>query len=127
VWRSAEGVAAAEPLDGMFVTETGPSGQVAVLGIFGMHRARPGFAAVAVEGTLDGAEPATGELDVAAARSDGSPTFSPLLQGGAAAGLYSVVTAGELLLLACRLLARLPSAEDAASDAADTPERAIDV
>jgi hypothetical protein len=82
---------------------------------------------VAVAGTLDGAEPATGELDVAAARSDGSPTFSPLLQGGAAAGLYSVVTAGELLLLACRLLARLPSAEDAASDAADTPERAIDV
>jgi len=127
VWRPAEGGAAAEPLDGAFVTETGTPGEMSVLGIFGMHRARPGFSAVAVEGTVDGQEPGAGELVVAAARPDGSPPFSAVLQGGPAAGLYSLVTTGELLLLTCRLLAQLPPPAVHPPQAPHALERVIDV
>lgn len=110
VWRPGT---PPEPLDGAFVTETPRAGEIAVLGIFGMHRARPGFRAVAVEGRAD-ADSATGEeLEVLAARADGSPPFAPLIEGGQQAGIFSVATAGEMLLLVCRLLALLPVTSDA--------------
>jgi hypothetical protein len=110
VWRPLGTGEPPEPLDGMFVTETGERGAIAVLAIFGMHRARPGFSAVAVEGRMDDAA-AAGELEVAARRADGSAAFAPLLEGGEEAGLYSVATPGELLLLTCRLAALLPPGE----------------
>lgn len=113
VWRAAEagggvGGVPPEPLDGVFVTEAEQPGAIAALGIFGMHGARPGFSAVAFEGRADAADAGAEELEVLARREDGSPSFAPLLVGGDKAGLYSVVNAGELLLLTCRLLATLP-------------------
>lgn len=113
VWRVPGPGETAEPLDGMFVTETAVPGTVAVLGISGMHRHRPGFSAVAVEGHADADDPTGAELLVAVRREDGSPPFAPLLAGGREAGLYSVANAGELLLLTCRLLAGLPVDGDA--------------
>lgn len=126
-WRAAVPDAAPEPLDGMFVTQTPVAHEVRVLAIFGMHRNRPGFSAVAVEGRLNEDDATGGALEVAAARDDGSAVFAPLLEGGERAGLYSVANAGELLLLTCRLLAVLPSAPREPGDAQrETTERFID-
>ena len=54
-------------------------------------------------------DPTAGEIEIAAAREDGTPPFAPKLAGGSAAGLYSVANAAELLLLTCRLLTLLDS------------------
>ncbi len=105
VWGAPSEGSAPEPLDGMFVSRAGPSDEIAVLAIFGMRPDRPGFSAVGLEGRADRA----GEIEVAAARGDGSVSFDPTLAGGTAAGLYSVANTGELLLLTGRLLALLDS------------------
>lgn len=111
VWGTPTADGAAEPLDGLFVAETVESGGIAVLGIFGVREGRPGFSAVGLEGRADAADPTGSEIEVAAAREDGSERFSPTLAGGAEAGLYSLANAGELLLLTCRLLVLLPEME----------------
>lgn len=100
-----------EPLDGMFVSRTEPAGTVGVLAIFGMRPDRPGFSAVGLEGRADADDPSGAEIEIAAAREDGSAPFGPTLAGGTAAGLYSVANPGELLLLTCRLLALLDSGQ----------------
>jgi len=104
VWGTPTADGAAEPLDGLFVTETAEPGRIAVLGIFGMREGRPGFSAVGLDGHADSDDPSAGEIEVAAARADGSERFSPTLAGGAEAGLYSLANAAELLLLTCKLL-----------------------
>ena len=109
VWGSPHEATPPEPLDGMFVSETGTPGEISVLAIFGMRPDRPGFSAVGLEGRADPDDPSDNEIEIAAARDDGSPAFGPKLAGGSAAGLYSVANAGELLLLTCRLLAALDS------------------
>ena len=109
VWGSPNGSSPPEPLDGMFVARTPADGAIAVLAIFGMRPDRPGFSAVALEGRADPDDAAAGEIEIAAARTDGSAPFGPKLAGGTAAGLYSVASAGELLLLTGRLLAQLDS------------------
>lgn len=111
VWGTPTEGGAPEPLDGMFVAETPTPGGVAVLGIFGMRPDRPGFSAMGLEGRADAADSNGGEIEVAAAREDGSAPFGPTLAGGTKAGLYSLANPGELLLLTCRLLA-LPTAKD---------------
>jgi hypothetical protein len=111
VWGSPTPGTAPEPLDGMFVGRGGLPGSVAVLAIFGMRPDRPGFSAVGIEGRADSDEAGENEIEVAAARGDGSAPFGPVLAGGSAAGLHSVANAGELLLLACRLLDLLPPSE----------------
>lgn len=108
VWGTPTPDGPTEPLDGIFVTQTSAPDGIAVLGIFGMRPDRPGFSAIGVEGRADADEPRGGELEVAAARSDGSAPFGPILPGGSAAGLHSLANAGELLLLTCRLVALLP-------------------
>jgi hypothetical protein len=129
VWGTPTAEGAAEPLDGMFVSETAvpEGGNIAVLGIFGMREGRPGFSAVGLDGRADADDPTGGEIAIAAARDDGSERFSPTLSGGAQAGLYSLANAGELLLLTCRLLAVLPVSRDAAGDMHDALERFVDV
>jgi hypothetical protein len=131
VWRAPGPGETVEPLDGMFVTETAVHGTIAILGISGMHRNRPGFSAVAVEGRAGADDPAGDELLVEIAREDGSPPFTPLLPGGREAGVYSLANAGELLLLTCRLLARLPATAEGwgAGDAGDGDgaERFVDL
>jgi hypothetical protein len=112
VWGTPTADGAPEPLDGLFVTEAAEPGRIAVLAIFGMREGRPGFSAVGLEGRADADDPTGGEIQIAAAREDGSERFSPTLAGGAQAGLYSLANAGELLLLTCRLLAVLPAPRD---------------
>jgi len=111
VWGTPTADGAAEPLDGLFVTEGVESGKIAVLAIFGMREGRPGFSAVGLDGHADSDDPSAAEIEVGAAREDGSERFSPTLAGGAQAGLYSLANAGELLLLTCRLLVLLPEME----------------
>jgi hypothetical protein len=108
VWGSPSATAPPEPLDGMFVSAGAAPGAARVLAIFGMRPDRPGFSAVGIDDRADTADAAGNEIEVAAARDDGSAPFAPLLAGGTAAGLYSVANAGELLLLTCRLLTLLP-------------------
>jgi len=114
VWGSPNEASPPEPLDGMFVSASpseagGGAGAISVLAIFGMRPDRPGFSAVGLEGRADLDDPASGEIEIAAARDDGTAPFAPKLAGGTAAGLYSVANAGELLLLTCRLLTLLDS------------------
>ena len=111
VWGSPTPGTPPEPLDGMFVSHGQQVGSVAVLAIFGMRPDRPGFSAVGIEGRADSDEAGQNEIEVAAAREDGSAPFGPMLAGGSTAGLQSVANAGELLLLACRLLDLLPAGE----------------
>ncbi|OLB49122.1 MAG: hypothetical protein AUI08_09215 [Gemmatimonadetes bacterium 13_2_20CM_2_65_7] len=110
VWGSPNADAPAEPLDGMFVSGTAVPGEIAVLGIFGLRPDRPGFSAVGLQGHADADDASGGEIEVAAAREDGTAAFGPMLTGGTAAGLYSVANPGELLLLTSRLLTLLDSA-----------------
>jgi hypothetical protein len=111
VWGAPNESSPPEPLDGMFVNESASGGgEIAVLAIFGMRPDRPGFSAVGLEGRADPDDATAGEIEIAAARDDGSAPFGPKLAGGTAAGLYSVANAGELLLLTCRLLPLLDSA-----------------
>jgi hypothetical protein len=80
-----------EPLDGCFVHRA-PGDALRVLGIFGVHPDRMGFSVVE----------AAGPLAAGLARPDGSALFAPRLQGGAAAGLYSIAGEEELLELGWR-------------------------
>lgn len=127
VWGTPTADGAAEPLDGLFVTETAEPGRIAVLGIFGMREGRAGFSAVGLEGHADSDDPSAGEIEVAAAREDGSERFSPTLTGGAQAGLYSLANAGEMLLLTCTLLALLPVGDAAQATADPFVERVVEV
>ncbi|MFN2570547.1 MAG: hypothetical protein ABR537_02885 [Gemmatimonadales bacterium] len=121
VWGTPTADGPPEPLDGMFVSAGSETDTIAVLAIFGMRPDRPGFSALGLEGRADPGDATPQEIEIAAAREDGSAPFGPTLAGGSAAGLYSVANAGELLLLTCRLLTLLPrhaaSGEPPQSDA----------
>ncbi len=127
VWGTPTADGAPEPLDGLFVTEAAEPGRIAVLAIFGMREGRPGFSAVGLEGRADADDPTGGEIEIAAAREDGSERFSPTLAGGAQAGLYSLANAGELLLLTCRLLALLPAPRETGNAQRETLEQVVSV
>lgn len=93
-----------QPLDGIFVRPWPGSGYF-VLGVFGLHPDRAGFSVVEADGYVEG--------DLV--RPDGSAPFSPVLPGGGAAGLYSIVGVEELLELAARTV---PLAREASACAA---------
>jgi len=101
VWAEVEPGTAPQPLDGFFLARTDDS-TADVLAVFGLHPARSAFAVVPVAGPWE--EPT---LATAASRPDGSRVFSSQLRGGEAAGLLTVATGAELLLLARRLAASL--------------------
>lgn len=90
VWARVIDGEAAEPMDGCFVHAA--EGALRVLGIFGLRPDRDGFSAVETMG------PRPHGLE----RPDGTPVFSPVLAGGRAAGLYSLIGAEELLELGWR-------------------------
>jgi hypothetical protein len=90
VWARVIDDKAAEPMDGCFVHAA--DGALRVLGIFGLRPDRDGFSAVETMG------PRPHGLE----RPDGTPVFSPVLAGGRAAGLYSLIGAEELLELGWR-------------------------
>lgn len=83
-----------QPLDGLFVRPWSDGG-LFLLAVFGMHPGQAGFSVVDADGY-----PET-ELQ----RADGSPLFGPVLAGGAAAGLHSIVGGEELLELGARTVA----------------------
>jgi hypothetical protein len=120
MWGTPTAGAAAEPLDGMFVSETARPGEIAVLGIFGMREGRPGFSAVGLEGRADADDAAADEIPIAA-------PFTSTLAGADRAGIHSVESAGELLLLTCRLLALLPATRDPGSEIRGAAERIVEV
>jgi hypothetical protein len=91
VWAELAEGSPHEPLDGMFV-RAWPGGGFFVLAVFGLHPGRSGFSVV----DADGYPPER------ALRADQSPLFAPVLPGGVAAGLYSIVAEEELLELARR-------------------------
>jgi len=93
VWAALAPEAPPEPLDGCFVHSV-PGGDLRVLGIFGMYPGRMGFSVVE----------AAGIPGQSTARRDGSALFSPVLAGGTAAGIHSLVGPDELVELASRLL-----------------------
>jgi hypothetical protein len=92
IWAQAVTGEAPEPLDGCFVHASPEGTSLRVLGVFGVYHERAGFTVVEVAGTRP----------VALIRADGSPLFSPTLQGGAAAGLFSLAGGEELLELGWR-------------------------
>ncbi len=104
-----------QPLDGIFVRPW-PRGGFFVLAIFGLHPGREGFSVVDADGYREG------DLE----RGDGSPLFSPVLPGGAAAGLFSIVGGEELLELAARASSLLPEALSCAGPA-HRPHVAVDL
>lgn len=91
VWAAVVENEAPEPLDGLFVSRA-PTGDLRILGIFGLRPDRAGFSAVE----------AIGPRPEGLAREDGSALFDPTLPGGAAAGLRSIVGQEELLALGWR-------------------------
>ena len=91
VWARVIGDDTAEPMDGCFVHTT-PTGELRVLGIFGLRPDRAGFSAVET----------AGPRPEGLARPDGTPLFAPTLAGGKAAGLFSLAGAEELLELGWR-------------------------
>jgi hypothetical protein len=104
-----------QPLDGLFVRPW-PSSGYFVLAIFGLHPDREGFSVVDAEGYRDATY----------ARDDGSPLFHPVLPGGTAAGLFSIIGAEELLELGARGEALLPEAA-ACAGSGRRPNTAIEL
>ncbi|MDZ4674756.1 MAG: hypothetical protein SGI84_09890 [Gemmatimonadota bacterium] len=79
-----------EPLDGWFAQAQ--RDHLALVAVFGLLPGRPGFTVAHTDG------PVPGPL----AREDGSPLFASTLEGGTAAGLWSLVGQRELLELGWR-------------------------
>lgn len=80
-----------EPLDGLFVIAA-PGREITVLAVLGLRADRPGFSEITVVAV---------PRDFAVARAEArTPPFAPVIDGGAAAGLRSLVSTGELLHLA---------------------------
>lgn len=90
VWGTPVEGAPPEPLDGCFVIPRGDS--AGLVAVFGLHPTRDGLTVVEAAG------PRPRQLS----REDGSPPFSPKLEGGDAAGLFQVVGESELLELVYR-------------------------
>jgi hypothetical protein len=91
VWASPLEGATPEPLDGWIAARHGDL--LRLVALFGVRPERDGATVVAAEGTAP----------VDLSRDDGTPLFSPVLPGGQAAGLYSIVGTEELLELAWRV------------------------
>jgi hypothetical protein len=92
VWAEVVPGEPPEPLDGCFLHQADAS-NLRVLGVFGIHPDRPGFSVVEV----------TGPRPFNLVRRDQSTLFSPVLPGGARAGLFSVIGGEELLELGWRV------------------------
>jgi len=98
VWGEPVIGAPAEPLDGWFVVAN--DGWLSLTAIFGLLPGRPGFTVAHVAGSPPGP----------LARADGSALFLPVLPGGQAAGLWSLVGQEELLELGWRIHYRILAA-----------------
>lgn len=91
VWASPLEGQTPEPLDGWLAARHNEL--LRLVALFGVRPERDGATVVAAEG------PSPDSLG----REDGSPLYAPVLPGGQAAGLYSIVGTEELLELAWRV------------------------
>lgn len=91
IWAEVVVGSPPEPLDGCFI-HADAAGELRVLGAFGMHPERLGLSVVEV----------AGPRPEGLVRPDGTAVFSSTLPGGAAARLYSLAGAEELLELGWR-------------------------
>jgi hypothetical protein len=98
VWGTPVPGAPPEPLEGWFAVAEDT--QLALVAVFGLVTGRPGFTVVQAGG------PPPGELR----RDDTTAPFAPVLEGGAAAGLWSVVGGEELCELGWRIHRRVIAA-----------------
>lgn len=99
IWGTPVPGAPAEPLEGWFTVAQDT--QLALVAVFGLLSGRPGFTAVQVSG------PPPGELR----RDDTTEPFAPVLDGGEAAGLWSVIGGEELCELGWRIHRRVIAAD----------------
>jgi hypothetical protein len=91
-WGQAAEGTPHEPIDGMFLVESPRGDEVTILTVLGLRAEREGFTQVTLRARA---------ADFAAARAvRREPPFAPLMDGGAAAGMYSVANPAELLTLA---------------------------
>ncbi|HSB55874.1 MAG TPA: hypothetical protein VLD58_16040 [Gemmatimonadales bacterium] len=104
-----------QPLDGIFVRPW-PSAGFFLLAVFGLHPGQDAFAVVDVDGYRE----------LKTERDDGTPLFAPVLPGGEAAGLFSIVGGDELLELAARTVPLLAEAVSCAG-AAHQPHHPVDL
>jgi len=98
VWGTPVPSAQPEPLAGWFATAA--AGRLEMVAIFGVMPGRPGFTVAQAGGPPPGA----------LARDDASALFAPVLPGGVAAGLWSLVGGEELLELGWRVHRRILAA-----------------
>lgn len=103
LWADVGDGGAHQPVDGAFVRPW-PGGGLFVLAVTGMHPGRDGFTVVEADGHPGGEGP----------RSDGRAPFAPVLPGGEAAGLFSLVGEDDLLELGSRALGIVAEAADCA-------------
>ncbi len=89
IWAAPAPGAPHEPMDGIFVSQSGT--RIRVLAVLGFRPDRQGFTAIEAEAS----PPAR-----LAPRSDGSPPFATVLPAGERMGLFSITTAPELALFA---------------------------
>jgi hypothetical protein len=115
VWAELGAGEPHQPLDGIFV-RSWPAGGYFVLAIFSMHPSHEGFTVVEADG----------HLAAGLGREDGSALFSPVLPGGAAAGLFSIVGGEELIALAARTRPLLDEAQ-ACAGPAHRPHQPVEV
>ena len=97
IWCRVHETSAFEPLDGLFLATTPGKREIIVLGVLGLHPDRAGYSEVTAAASARGYE--------AAARAVSGPRFAPAMEGGATAGIRSVNSNAELLLLASLALA----------------------
>jgi len=109
VWGSPVEGAPPEPLDGWFAVARGQG--LGLVGVFGLLPGRPGFTVAHVEG------PRPGPLR----REDGRPLFASTLEGGQAAGLWSILDHLELLELGWRAHHRVLVADGLVPEDGETP------
>ena len=89
IWAQIDPDGPHEPLDGIFVAEDSMGRDLSILTVLGLREDRPGFSQIALTAVPD-------DLRAAAAE---HPDFTPMLDGGEAAGLKSITTTAALLHL----------------------------
>lgn len=106
-WSSISPETPPEPIDGFFLTRSvRPDhrgrlvGHLEVLVVLGIHRSRAGFSVIPVRTELD-----PEEEDPWSPPERPNGDFKNVLPGGEIAGLYSILTTGEVLKLVARALA----------------------
>ena len=117
VWAQAVPGDPPEPVDGFFWT-VGAGDVLHLLLATGIREGRPGLSVVPVAEALLAEAPGWLHARMREAGED----FATTLPGGELRGLYSFVTAGEVLKLAARLFAHLSAAPQAASEKAPALE-----